>query len=188
MRIVISRHGESLYNLEQRIGGNPSLSESGHKYAVKLSGFFKSYISPCTSYSSTKKRVIDTISYCETNYTKYSELDEINAGICEDLTYDDVIEKYPEEFQARKKDKLNYRYPEGESYTDIVDRVSPIVDKILLSKDNTFIVCHQAISRALLYLFGIIGLSEIPNYNIPLHHVLILTGDPGKFIMTVKEL
>ena len=70
MRIVISRHGESLYNLEQRIGGNPSLSESGHKYGVELSAFFQSYISPCKSYSSTKKRVVDTISYCNTNYTK----------------------------------------------------------------------------------------------------------------------
>ena len=189
MRIVISRHGESSYNLEQRIGGNPSLSELGHEYGKRLGDFFHSTIPHCTSYASTKKRVLETIGYCTDNYTQYSELDEINAGICEDLTYNDVIEKYPEEFLARKKDKLNYRYPKGESYIDIVSRTLPIIDKILSDGDtNVFIVCHRAITRSLLYSFGVIELSELSTYNVPLHHVLILSGDRGKMDLVVKKL
>ncbi len=34
--LIISRHGESLYNLEDRIGGNPGLSPRGEQYAEKL--------------------------------------------------------------------------------------------------------------------------------------------------------
>ena len=34
--IYISRHGESMYNLDNRIGGNPSLSPRGKKYARAL--------------------------------------------------------------------------------------------------------------------------------------------------------
>lgn len=36
-------------------------------------------------------------------------LDEINAGICDGMTYEDIAQRYPEEYAARKKDKLRYR-------------------------------------------------------------------------------
>ena len=31
--IYLSRHGQSIYNLEERIGGNSDLSENGLKYS-----------------------------------------------------------------------------------------------------------------------------------------------------------
>ena len=34
----------------------------------------------------------------------------------EHLTYEDIEEKYPEEYAAREASKLTYRYPSGESY------------------------------------------------------------------------
>ena len=34
--LIVSRHGESLYNIEDRIGGNPRLSPRGEEYARKL--------------------------------------------------------------------------------------------------------------------------------------------------------
>ncbi len=37
--IYLSRHGESLYNLENRIGGNPRLSPRGLKYARALGAY-----------------------------------------------------------------------------------------------------------------------------------------------------
>lgn len=35
-------------------------------------------------------------------------------GVCEEMTYDEVKEKYPEEFALRDEDKYYYRYPSGE--------------------------------------------------------------------------
>jgi 6-phosphofructo-2-kinase/fructose-2,6-biphosphatase 2 len=40
----------------------------------------------------------------------------------ENLTYEEISEKYPEEFAARDQNKLAYRYPSGESYQDLVAR------------------------------------------------------------------
>ena len=40
----------------------------------------------------------------------------------ENLTYEEIQEKYPEEFAARDQNKLAYRYPSGESYQDLVAR------------------------------------------------------------------
>jgi broad specificity phosphatase PhoE len=38
-------------------------------------------------------------------------LDEIDAGICEGLTYEDFEARYPKQFAERDKDKYHYRYP-----------------------------------------------------------------------------
>ena len=43
-------------------------------------------------------------------------MNEIDAGEMENLTYEEISEKYPEEFKARDINKLSYRYPSGESY------------------------------------------------------------------------
>jgi broad specificity phosphatase PhoE len=39
------------------------------------------------------------------------------------MTYEEIAETYPEEFERRKSDKLAYRYPRGESYLDVIHRL-----------------------------------------------------------------
>ena len=46
--------------------------------------------------------------------TRWRALDEIDAGVCDGLTYEEIEAKYPEEFAGRDRDKYNYRYPRGE--------------------------------------------------------------------------
>ena len=41
--LYISRHGESMYNLENRIGGNPDLSPRGLKYARALGSYINNF-------------------------------------------------------------------------------------------------------------------------------------------------
>ena len=43
------------------------------------------------------------------------ELDEIDAGQHDNLTYEEIAERFPVEFALRDKDKLNYRYPKVQS-------------------------------------------------------------------------
>ena len=50
-------------------------------------------------------------------------LDEIYAGVFDGMTYEEINEVAPEEFKARANDKLNYRYPRGESYLDVIQRL-----------------------------------------------------------------
>lgn len=35
-------------------------------------------------------------------------------GVCEELTYEEIQGKFPEEFALRDQDKYRYRYPKGE--------------------------------------------------------------------------
>ena len=40
------------------------------------------------------------------------EINEINAGLHDNMTYEDIASEFPAEFALRDSDKLNYRYPE----------------------------------------------------------------------------
>ena len=35
-------------------------------------------------------------------------------GVCEELSYEEIQVKFPEEFALRDQDKYRYRYPKGE--------------------------------------------------------------------------
>lgn len=37
-----------------------------------------------------------------------------SQGVCEELTYEEIQENFPEEFALRDQDKYRYRYPKGE--------------------------------------------------------------------------
>ena len=58
------------------------------------------------------------------------------------MTYQEIKERYPEEYMKRKRNKLEYRYPDGESYLDVKDRLSPVIMKIVSCRDNVLIVSH----------------------------------------------
>ena len=53
----------------------------------------------------------DTIN--STEVKRFSSLNEINAGNFDGLSYEDIEELYPEEYEKRLNDKLGYRYPGG---------------------------------------------------------------------------
>ena len=43
------------------------------------------------------------------------------------MTYEEIQAKYPKEFALRDQDKYHYRYPKGESYEDVVQRLEPVI-------------------------------------------------------------
>lgn len=67
-------------------------------------------------------------------------LDELYAGVCDGLTYKEIQQQHPEEFQRRQDDKLTYRYPRGESYMDVTLRLETIVLDIERTREPILIV------------------------------------------------
>ncbi|EMR64232.1 putative fructose- -bisphosphatase protein [Eutypa lata UCREL1] len=112
--IWLSRHGESMYNLDGRIGGDADLSPRGHQYAKKLPDLVVQSVGdgrPLTVWTSTLKRTIQTARYLPSNYNQlqWKALDELDAGTCDGMTYQEIKDVYPEDFIARDEDKYNYR-------------------------------------------------------------------------------
>uniref|UniRef100_A0A8C5F0C7 6-phosphofructo-2-kinase/fructose-2,6-biphosphatase 1 n=1 Tax=Gouania willdenowi TaxID=441366 RepID=A0A8C5F0C7_GOUWI len=95
-------------------------------------------------------------------------------GVCEEMTYEEIQENFPEEFALRDQDKYRYRYPKGESYEDLVHRLEPVIME-LERQENVLVVCHQAVMRCLLAYFLDKPADELPHLRCPLHTVLKLT-------------
>ncbi|KAL6092005.1 hypothetical protein STEG23_001330, partial [Scotinomys teguina] len=113
--IYLCRHGESELNLRGRIGGDSGLSARGKQYAYALANFIQSQsISSLKVWTSHMKRTIQTAEALGVPYEQWKALNEIDAGVCEEMTYEEIQEHYPEEFALRDQDKYRYRYPKGE--------------------------------------------------------------------------
>ncbi|XP_062138323.1 6-phosphofructo-2-kinase/fructose-2,6-bisphosphatase 1 isoform X2 [Drosophila sulfurigaster albostrigata] len=173
--IYLTRHGESEHNLSGLIGGDSNLSSRGHQYARALSSFIsQQQIDGLRVWTSWMKRAIQTVADVKAPQERWKALNEIDAGHCEEMTYEQIKEKFPEEFKARDVNKFAYRYPRGESYEDLVARLEPVIME-LERQGNVLVVSHQAVLRCLFAYFLDKSADELPYLYVPLHTVIKLT-------------
>uniref|UniRef100_A0A673IIV7 6-phosphofructo-2-kinase/fructose-2,6-bisphosphatase 3-like n=1 Tax=Sinocyclocheilus rhinocerous TaxID=307959 RepID=A0A673IIV7_9TELE len=173
--IYLCRHGESQHNLQGRLGGDSGLSTRGRKFAGALAKFVEEQnLKDLKVWTSQMRRSIQTAEALNVPYEQWKALNEIDGGVCEEMTYEEVRERFPDEFALRDQDKYYYRYPSGESYQDLVQRVEPVIME-LERQENVLVVCHQAVMRCLLAYFLDKSADEMPYLKCPLHTVLKLT-------------
>lgn len=127
-----------------------------------------------TVWTSTLKRTIQTARHLTFEKLEWKALDELDSGVCDGLTYEEIATDYPEDFKARDDDKFNYRYLGGESYKDVVIRLEPIIMELERS-ENVLIVTHQAILRCIYSYFMNVSQEKSPWMNVPLHTLIKLT-------------
>lgn len=181
--IYLTRHGESIFNIEGRIGGDSSLSEAGLDYAGRLSKFMQSkHPGGLVVYTSTLKRAQETARSVGFPFFSWKELDEIDAGVCDGMTYEQIAESMPEEFDARRSDKLRYRYPRGESYQDLIRRVEDIIIELERCREPLLVVGHQAVLRVLYAYLMQKSPDECPHLSIPLHTVIELSPEGVNYV------
>ena len=190
-KIYISRHGQSLYNIESRIGGDPDLTDEGIKYADKLYKYISFHYKKedIVIFTSNLKRTKRTAKYFINNgyQVKHREiLNEIDGGICENMTYSEIKEKMPDIFNKRKENKFLFKYPQGESYSDLIIRLKEFILEINRIEKPILIICHNAIVRVLYSYFLNIKHQDIPYLEIPLHKLNVIEND--KYLYTRKEI
>ncbi|KAG4923644.1 hypothetical protein JHK87_049184 [Glycine soja] len=186
--ILLTRHGESQDNVRGRIGGDTAISEAGELYSKKLAKFVGKRLKSeraASIWTSTLQRTILTASPI-VGFPKiqWRALDEINAGVCDGMTYAEIKKNMPEEYESRKKDKLRYRYPRGESYLDVIQRLEPVIIELERQRAPVVVISHQAVLRALYAYFADRPLNEIPHIEVPLHTIIEIqmgvTGSTGQ--------
>jgi len=119
-------------------------------------------------------------------------LDELYAGDCDGMTYKEIEIHMPDVFLARQGDKLAYRYPKGESYLDIINRLEPLALEMERVREPVLIIGHQGILRILYSYFAGYTRDEAPFVSIPLNHVIELRPhaygcDETKYEVLSKE-
>ena len=174
--IYLTRHGESYLNVEGRIGGDSGLTPNGQKYAEALGHYFNEHkeFSKLKVWTSWLKRSIETAHHISAPQEKWKLLNEIDAGICEEMTYDEIKASYPDLYVERQRNKLTFRYPRGESYQDVITRLESVIME-LERQEDILVVGHQAILRCILSYFTDKPMSAMPYIKVPLHTLLKLT-------------
>lgn len=180
-KIWLTRHGQSQFNVLGKVGGNSNLSTRGAAYTHILPEVLASRVPstggkpvPVAVWTSTLNRTIATASNLPYPKVRWKALDEIQSGVCDGMTYAEVKEQMPEEYEMRKHDKLRYRYPSGESYMDVIQRLEPVVIEVERDRECICIVAHQAVLRALYAYFMNKPLETVPYIDIPLHTLIEL--------------
>jgi 2,3-bisphosphoglycerate-dependent phosphoglycerate mutase len=167
-QLIIFRHGESLWNLENRFTGwaDVALTEKGILEAKEAGEKLKKFKLD-KGYASELKRAQQTLLIAleasgQENipvvFTK--ALNERNYGDLQGLNKAETIEKYGEELVNKWRRSFDVPPPNGESLKDTANRVIPYLKQNImpeLRKDkNVVVVTHGNTMRALtMYLENI---------------------------------
>jgi len=190
--LIILRHGQSQWNLENRFTGwvDIDLSEQGIKEAreagIKLKGykFDKAYTSALIRAQRTLDIILDIIDQKDILVEKDKALNERMYGDLQGLNKDELRVKYGAEQVQLWRRSYDVAPPNGESLKDTAARVIPyweskIVPDLKAGK-NILISAHGNSLRALVMYLEKLSKEEIVGTEIP-------TGHP-KYYLLDKDL
>jgi broad specificity phosphatase PhoE len=158
MTWYILRHAEKewgeYYNPNLRHQDGP-ISQGGLEQAEKLIEYFadkeisKIYVS---AYQRTKQTSMPLVRHFNLLPLVDERLNEVDNGLFEGMTEEQVKHKYPEEWQAYRERKADFRFPEGETGEEARNRIANFLDeKCELHKDENIVaVSHDGLIRVMM--------------------------------------
>ena len=170
-RIHLIRHGQVEGYDQPRYNGQSDvkLTDLGISQYQLLRERFSTYdISAC--YTSDLSRCVvgaEIISeQFEIQPIRRSQLRELDIGLWEGLIWEEILRRWPEEWQARLADLPRYRPLGGENLLDLEARVMPVIDEILNKNcgREILVVAHGGVNRII--LLNVIGAPLEKMFNI----------------------
>lgn len=185
------RHGETDWNAIRRYQGQTDtpLNAKGRGQAAGNGRTLREILrgrSDVTFVASPLQRASETMSIIRREmgldpdaFQRDDRLKEINFGHWEGRIWDVLPQEDPEAFQARLADPFNWRPIDGESYSDLANRVLMWLQSI---DRDTVAVSHGGVSRVVRGHVLALGGHEIPLLEVPQDKVLILKDGRQEWI------
>jgi broad specificity phosphatase PhoE len=146
LRLILVRHGETVGNSSIRYYGRTdlALSELGRAQMRSAARWlaakfgrdqFEAVFSSPLARACESARLIAGASLAPIQIIEFLEVD---FGLFEGLTAEEIAEHYPDEFRRWNRDRLapDYTYPGGETRADFTARVNQGVDRMLSMLDR----------------------------------------------------
>ena len=201
-KLILLRHGQSQWNLENRFTGwkNVPLTEKGETEAKKAGELIKKHnISIDRVFSSLLERAnrtaeiaiihADLNNLLENNkliMTCSEKLNERDYGDLVGLNKQETADKFGKDQVHIWRRSYDTPPPNGESLKDVVERVSPYFKeniKPLIDKgENVLIAAHGNSLRAMMIELGMYKSEEISNIELPTGSPLCINLDQGKLV------
>lgn len=178
-RLVLLRHGESQWNLENRFTGwvDVPLSPKGEQEAKdagkKLTGmiFDRAFSSVLKRAIDTLLIVLDVIGQPGIPVQRDQALNERMYGELQGLNKAETAQKYGDAQVKIWRRSFDVRPPGGESLKDTADRVLPYYEKAILpylkAGETILVAAHGNSLRALVMHLDKLSQAEVLELNIP---------------------
>jgi 2,3-bisphosphoglycerate-dependent phosphoglycerate mutase len=201
-KLILLRHGQSQWNLENKFTGwkNVPLTEKGEIEAKKAGELIKkNKINIDYVFSSVLERANKTaeIALKEADLknlwnndkllmTRNENLNERDYGDLVGLNKKETAEKFGEEQVHIWRRSFDIPPPNGESLSNVVDRVSPYfkqnIKHLLDQNKNILIVAHGNSLRAMMIELGMYKPEEISSIELPTGSPLCINLNKGKLV------
>lgn len=173
-RIYLTRHGETYWNVENRIQGQKQteLTSKGVEQINLLAEYFKSkaiHNIICSELSRSRKTAEKINKYHNLPLEVNSNINECNWGKWEGLTHVELRDEFPDEYKSREKDLWFFRPEKGENYDDLFKRLYPTATEFAnrIVNENLVVVGHAMVNKVLLGIFLDLPPEQIMTINHP---------------------
>lgn len=157
-KFILVRHGETDMNRDNLYFGrlDPPLNDTGRNQAKSCYEVL-SNIDYDKIYSSDLKRAYETaeiVNHKNLPIEVSKEIRELDFGIFEGLTYEEILKKYPEEMKECSKNWKTYSYVNGENPYDLQKRSINFLNSLDKNIDNLIVTHWGVICTTLSYFFS----------------------------------
>ena len=178
-RLILLRHGESQWNLENRFTGwvDVPLSPRGIQEAkdagekLRSFTFDRAFTSVLARANETLRLVLDIIGQTAIPIEKDKALNERMYGELQGLNKDETVKKYGEAQVKIWRRSYDVRPPGGESLKDTAERVLPYYEQTIkpyvLKGDTILVAAHGNSLRALIMELEQLSREQVLELNIP---------------------
>ncbi|MEP6959863.1 MAG: 2,3-bisphosphoglycerate-dependent phosphoglycerate mutase [Nitrospirota bacterium] len=178
-RLILLRHGESQWNLENRFTGwvdvplTPRGVQEARNAGEKLRGFNfdRAYTSVLERANETLRLALDAIGQSTIPIEKDKALNERMYGELQGLNKTETAQKYGEAQVKIWRRSYDVRPPGGESLKDTAERVLPYYEHTikphLLDGETILIAAHGNSLRALIMELEQLSREQVLELNIP---------------------
>lgn len=145
-QLIMIRHGQSVANEQNRFAGHSDfdLTELGRRQAELAGEYIYKNFKADAIYASDLKRAYNTAvpaaKLFDLPIIKRTGLREIYAGKWETLRFDEILEKYSEDFSVWKNNFSFARCTEGESIEELYNRCCSEILSIAAENDGKSVV------------------------------------------------
>lgn len=145
--LTLIRHGETTWNAERRVQGQleSPLSTRGVEQAAALAARIRQEKFEAL-YASDLSRAYDTalkIAIASSMEVRIDErLRERHYGVFQGLTWDEIKDRYPEDYARYKSRFPGMTIPGGESVEDFGTRVLEVLGEIAMRHGHAVVVAH----------------------------------------------
>jgi broad specificity phosphatase PhoE len=157
-RLYLARHGETTTSSEFRYVGHMDvdITENGVEQMKNLRDRLMNediHALFCSDLLRSKKGAQIIGSIHDIQPIAHADFREINLGIWEGLTREEIVEKYPEDYNNRLQDLAYTGIKGGESFKDLQVRVTKKLTLILdeWKGRNIVLLAHGGVNRVILF-------------------------------------